>query len=305
MVPEMSVPRKMTTGCAMAAKSCGGKDQMTGIAPLHERDFCRFSELIQEKCGIHIPLSKKSMLEARLQKRLRCLVIPSFDAYGAYLFSQAGMHEELPHLIDVVTTNKSDFFREAAHFEFLAEKIVREFAAAGPGRKLKVWSAGCSTGEEAYTLAMVLSEATGNYSGLGFLILATDISTIVLEKAKLGIYEEEKTVPVPWDLKRKYFMINRDRSKRLVRIVPELRSRVTFMHFNLVDKEFCLAEQKDVIFCRNVIIYFNRATQEKLLGQLCSRLVPGGYLFLGHSETLNGFNLPLIRIDSTIYRKQK
>lgn len=276
---------------------------MIAIAALHERDFYRFSELIRDKSGIHISVSKIHMLEARLQKRLRCLGMSSFADYGAYLFSHLGMREELPLMIDAVTTHKTDFFREALHFEYLAGKVVPEFMTFGARRTLRTWSAGCSTGEEAYTLAMVLCEAVNRCSGFGFTILASDISTIVLEKAKLGIYEEEKTTSVPWELKRKYFMKNRDQNKRLVRIIPELRSMVKFMRFNLAGDEFCLPEQKDVIFCRNVIIYFKRATQEKLLERFCHHLSPGGYLFLGHSETLNGFDLPLVRVDSTIYRK--
>ncbi len=276
-----------------------------GLATLQEREFLRFSELIQARCGIKITLSKKQMLEARLQKRLRCLGMTSFADYGSYLFSPVGLRDELPHMIDVVTTNKTDFFREPVHFEFLGKKIVPEFVSSGSGRKLKVWSAGCSTGEEPYTLAMVLSESFRNYCGFGFSILASDISTIVLDKARLGIYDENRTASIPWEMKRKYFMINRDRNRGLVRITPELRSLVEFMRLNLIDDEFGLPEQMDIIFCRNVIIYFDRPTQEKLLNQFCCYLSPRGYLFLGHSETLSGFDVPLARVESTIYRKQK
>jgi chemotaxis protein methyltransferase CheR len=215
------------------------------------------------------------------------------------------LRDELTHMIDAVTTNKTDFFREPLHFECLGNKIVPEFVSSGTGRKLKVWSAGCSTGEEPYTLAMVLRESFRNYCGFGFSILATDISTIVLEKARLGIYDDNRTASIPWELKRKYFMINRDRNRGLVRITPELRSLVEFMRLNLIDDEFGLTEQKDIIFCRNVIIYFDRPTQEKLLNRLCCHLSPRGYLFLGHSETLSGFDVPLARVESTIYRKQK
>lgn len=281
----------------------GMKSLMYGIAALTDKEFRRFSELIQAKCGIKISASKKQMLEARLHKRLRSLGMTSFPDYCAYLFSREGMDKELILLIDAVTTNKTDFFREPAHFDYLCKKLVPEFMSSGAGRRLRLWSAGCSSGEEPYTLAMVLSECSRNFDGFGFTILATDISTRALEKARQGIYEAERAAPVPWEMKRKYFMTSRDRNKGLVRIVPEVRSLVRFSRLNLVQDDFGLTESKDVIFCRNVIIYFDRPTQEKLLNQFCRHLSPNGYLFLGHSETLSGLEAPLVRVESTIYRK--
>jgi len=274
-----------------------------GFAALTEREFRRFSEFIQAKCGIKISPAKKQMLEARLHKRLRSLGMTSFPDYCAYLFSREGMAKELILLIDAVTTNKTDFFREPAHFDYLSNNIVPEFISSGAVRRLRLWSAGCSSGEEPYTLAMVLSECSRNFEGFGFSILATDISTKVLEKARQGVYEAERAAQVPWEMKRKYFMTNRDRNKRLVRIVPEVRSLIRFDRLNLVDEEFSLTESKDIIFCRNVIIYFDRPTQEKLLNQFCRHLSPNGYVFLGHSETLSGLDVPLVRVESTIYRK--
>ncbi|TLN05282.1 chemotaxis protein CheR [bacterium] len=271
---------------------------------MNGRDFDRLSELIQARCGIRITASKKLMLESRLRRRLRSLGMSSFSEYCAYLFSPGGMRDELVKMIDEVTTNTTSFFREPVHFEYLGRKIVPEFISARAGRKLKVWSAGCSSGEEPYTLEMVLSESFPDCSASGIPILATDICTRVLEKARLGIYEDERTASVPWEFKRKYFMTNRDRNKGLVRIVPELRRLVRFRTLNLVDDDFCLAEQWDVIFCRNVIIYFDRSTQERLIRKLCTHLSPGGHLFLGHSETLTGLDVPLVRVESTIYRKQ-
>jgi chemotaxis protein methyltransferase CheR len=282
----------------------GGEPLPYRLATLNMREFVRISELIQARCGIKLSAPKKKMLESRLQKRLRCLGMTSFAVYCSYLFSPEGMAGELVHMIDAVTTNKTDFFREPVHFEYLDRKVVPEFAAFGAGRNLKVWSAGCSTGEEPYTLAMVLSESFAPYCGRGFSILATDICTGALEKAKTGIYEEDRTNPVPMEMKRKYFLRHRDRSKGLVRVTPELRSMVRFQRLNLVEDNLDLPGSKDIIFCRNVIIYFDRPTQEKLLNRLCSHLSPKGYLFLGHSETLNGFDLPLARMESTIYRKQ-
>jgi chemotaxis protein methyltransferase CheR len=275
-----------------------------GIATLTDTEFRRFSAFIQAKCGINISAAKKQMLEARLHKRLRSLCMTSFPEYCAYLFSREGLDKELIPMIDAVTTNKTDFFREPAHFDYLSRKIVPDFVSSGAGRRLRLWSAGCASGEEPYTLAMVLSECSRGLDGFGFSILATDISTRALEKARQGIYEDERAAPVPWELKRKYFMTNRDRKKGLVRIVPELRSLVRFSRLNLVDDDFGLTESKDVIFCRNVIIYFDRPTQEKLLNQFCRHLSPNGHIFLGHSETLSGLDAPLVRVESTIYRKQ-
>ena len=279
-------------------------------AVLSERDFKRLSKFIHSECGIKMPDSKKTMLESRLQKRLRCLKLASFTEYCDYLFSPQGIENELVHMIDVVTTNKTDFFREPGHFDYLAQKALPELIAlhgAGIRKELTVWSAGCSTGEEPYTLAIVLSEFAERCPGFKFryLILATDISTEVLEKAKHGIYEHDKVDPLPPGMKKKYLLRGKNKSSGLVRIAPELRSKVRFRRLNFLEGDFGMREHMDIIFCRNVIIYFDRPTQEKLLSRFCSHLGPGGYIFMGHSETLHGMNLPLLQVAPTIYRKQK
>jgi chemotaxis protein methyltransferase CheR len=273
------------------------------IKPMSEREFMNLRELIQTQCGIKMPPVKKIMLEARLQKRLRRLGITSFRAYLEHLFESPAGKEEVVHMIDAVTTNKTDFFREPAHFSYLVEKILPEFMRAEGEKALMIWSAGCSSGEEPYTMAMVLSEFRKKHPEFRFSILATDISTKVLEKARMGIYDQERVAPVPSDLKRKCIMRSKEQSKGLVRIVPELRTLIRFQRVNLMDDYCALSEPADVIFCRNVIIYFERATQERLLWRLCCSLKPGGYLFLGHSETMHGFDLPLARVVSTVYRK--
>ncbi|KJU86369.1 chemotaxis protein-glutamate methyltransferase CheR, partial [Candidatus Magnetobacterium bavaricum] len=149
---------------------------------------------------------------------------------------------------------------------------------------MMVWSAGCSTGEEPYTLAMVLSDFSEK-NGLDFMIIATDISTKVLDKAKSGIYEEERVIPVSTQMKKKYLLRSKDKSKGLVRIVPELRELIRFRRLNFMDSDFGFRETMDVIFCRNVVIYFDKKTQERLLNQFARYLARGGYLFMGHSET--------------------
>jgi len=273
---------------------------------LSNPDFSRFGELIHSTCGIKMPPQKKSMLEARLRKRLRSLGMQSFEEYSAFVFSDRGMQEELVNLIDVVTTNKTDFFREAAHFDFLSEvalpRLLNSYGA-GVQRPLRVWSAGCSTGEEPYTLAMVLSEYAATVPGFDFTIHGTDISTQVLEKARFGVYRQERVEPVPEALKKKYLLRSRDPEKGLVRVAPELRAKVQFRRLNFMDGDFGLREPIDIIFFRNVMIYFERSQQVPLLERFCSCLPPGRYLFTGHSESLHGMGLPLVQVAPAVYRK--
>ncbi len=267
-----------------------------GMATLSHRDFSRLKGFIYAECGIKITDAKKTMLEARLQKRLRKLDLASFSQYCDYLFSPKGIEEELTDMINQVTTNKTDFFREPAHFAYLTGEVLPKIARIK--RTVVVWSAGCSSGEEAYTLAMVLKEFGGD-----FVILATDISTRVLDKAKLAVYDEERIDPIPPELKKKYLMASKDRVKKLYRITPDLRAHVRFRRLNFMDDDFGFREPIDVIFCRNVIIYFDKPTQEKLLNKFYHCLSPHGYLFMGHSETLFGMDVPLIQAAPTIYRK--
>jgi chemotaxis protein methyltransferase CheR len=214
------------------------------------------------------------------------------------------MQAELIHLIDVVTTNKTDFFREPGHFSYLVEKALPELTARGDGgRPLLVWSAGCSTGEEPYTLAIVLSEYALSHPGFRFRILATDISTTVLAKAEMGVYSDDTVNPVLSALRRKYFMRSRDARSDRMRVVPELRRLVEFRRLNFMDDDFGIADKADAIFCRNVIIYFDRPTQERILRKLAHHLVPRGYMFVGHSETLHDMDLPLAPVAPALYRR--
>jgi chemotaxis protein methyltransferase CheR len=277
-----------------------------GTVNMTDQEFRRFSSLIYQVCGIRMPPSKKTMLESRLQKRLRVLNMSSFRQYADLLFSEEGLEKELAEMVNVVTTNKTEFFREPAHYNFLVQSAlpgILEAGGGGAGKVINIWSAGCSTGEEPYTLAMILAEHTAHAPGMNFSILATDISTTVLDKARLGIYFEEHIAAVPPQYRRKYFLKSKDKSKALVRVVPELRSLVTFSYLNFMDAEFCVSKRHDIIFCRNVIIYFDKQTQKHVLGNIYNHLVPGGYLFLGHSETLSGMDIPLVQVASTIYRK--
>jgi chemotaxis protein methyltransferase CheR len=268
-------------------------------------DFRRLSEFIHAHCGIKMPAGKRTMLEGRLRKRLHSLGMDCFSKYCDYLLSPGGMATERIHMIDVVTTNKTDFFREPAHFDYLTQMVLPELAARGFGNrnKLNAWSAGCSSGEEAYTLAMVLNEFAEHTPNLNFSILATDISTKVLDKARRAVYEHDRISPVPMFMRKKYLLRSKNKEYDLVRIVPELRSTIRFQRLNFMEDEFGISEKMALIFCRNVLIYFDKPTQEHVLSRLCRHLVPGGYLFTGHSETLQGMDLPLINVATTVYRR--
>ena len=269
-------------------------------------DFNKLSNFIQARLGIKMPAVKKGMIESRLRKRLKSLNMKFYSHYCDYLFSPEGVEKELPHFIDEVTTNKTDFFREPKHFTCLVERILPGMTAVrGPGmkKKLMVWSCACSQGDEPYTLAMVLSEYAGVSPGFDFSILATDISNRVLETAQKGIYDVSEIAPVPMELRKKYLLRSRDKSRALVRIVPELRKKVAFRRLNLMDKEFGIGQKMDIIFCRNVTIYFDNRTTEQLLIKLCNQLVTGGFIFMGHSEFLDCKRLPLVAVAPTVYQK--
>ncbi|MBW2596569.1 MAG: protein-glutamate O-methyltransferase [Deltaproteobacteria bacterium] len=274
---------------------------------MSNREFKRFSEFVYARCGIKMPPAKKTMLTARLLKRLRDLELTSYKEYYEYINTPEGRSKELVKMIDVVTTNKTEFFREAEHFDFLAKSALPALVGsrqARSRRRLNIWSAGCSSGEESYTLAMVLAEFFSITQPLNrFSILATDISTQILATAKKAIYRKETVEPVPVMLQQKYLLRGKDSQKDLCRVVPELRHCITFRHLNFMDKDFGIRPKMDIIFCRNVVIYFDRQTQIKLFEKFYNQLVPGGYLFIGHSESLHGINERFQNVATTVYRK--
>lgn len=274
---------------------------------MSDREFKRFSEFIYAQCGIKLPPAKKTMLTARLLKRLRDLGLSSYGEYYDYVSSPDGRSKELARMIDVVTTNKTDFFREAEHFDFLAKNALPALVGSKRGgirRRMNIWSAGCSSGEEPYTLAMVLAEFFSTTQQLNrFAILATDISTQILATAKKAVYPKEMVEPVPVMWRQKYLMRGKNSQKEFCRVVPELRHCITFCHLNLMNKDFGIRVRMDIIFCRNVVIYFDRQTQRKLFERFYDQLVPGGYLFIGHSESLHGINERFQNVATTVYRK--
>jgi chemotaxis protein methyltransferase CheR len=267
-------------------------------------DLGRLRSLIYAQSGINLGPDKRTMLELRLRPRLRSLTLNSYREYCEYVFSGQGQRDELIHLLDAITTNKTDFFREPGHFDYLTKKALPEMMQENRGgRPLLLWSAGCSSGEEPYTLSMVLSEYANTHPGMRFKVLATDLCTTVLAKASRGVYNAVEADPLPKDLRLKYFLRSRDRESNELRVVPELRELVEFRRLNFMDSDYRIAEKADAIFCRNVIIYFDRPTQEQILKKLAQQLAPGGYLFLGHSETLHGLDVALTPMGPAAYRK--
>jgi len=270
--------------------------------------FNRFSVYIHDEMGIKMSENKRVMLQARLQKRIRALKLPSFQAYHDYLFSPAGHKNELADFVHEVTTNKTDFFREPNHFTYLIDQALPTLFREGRSmfhNPLRVWSSACSTGEEPYTLAMFLHDYGTRNQGFSYTVLATDISTTVLREAQKAIYDERRIAPVPAPMKKKYILRSKNKESQEVRIVPELRSHVEFRWTNLKAPKLAATEKMDVIFCRNVIIYFDQPTQELVLNNLCNHLLPGGFVFMGHSENLNGLRIPLTQVAPTIYRKSR
>ena len=273
-----------------------------GTDRMSTRNFRRLAGFIFDYSGIKMPESKKTMLEGRLRRRLRATGTRTLDEYCDRLFADGGLDKEGLHLINAVTTNKTDFFREPVHFTYLRERILPELARHGI-RSIRAWSAACSTGPEPYTIAMVLDDYAASESGPSYGILATDLDTEVLATARAGIYPAELVEPVPAPLLRKYVMTSRNPARRDIRMVPALRSAIGFARLNLMDDRYPVGDPMHLIFCRNVLIYFDKPTQRKVVSQLVDCLAPGGHLFLGHSESIAGLDLPLTQVANTVFKR--
>jgi chemotaxis protein methyltransferase CheR len=277
---------------------------MDGLDHLSGRDFQRLARFIQDYSGIKMPVTKKTMVEGRLRKRVGAGGFANFNEYCRHLFDDGGMDTECLALIDAVTTNKTEFFREPDHFRVLVELALPSLLAERRnGSLIKVWSTASSIGAEPYTLAMVLADQSRQGASFRFSILGTDISTKVLKTASIGIYPEEMIAPVPMDMRKRYLLRSKKGARGLVRIVPDLRRMVQFGRLNLMDESYPVDRGLDIIFCRNLLIYFDKPTQQAVLTRLCDHLRPGGYLFLGHSESLAGFGLPLQSVGTTVFRR--
>lgn len=274
---------------------------INSLIEISKWEFDRLGSFIMSQYGIKMPASKRIFLQCRLQKRLKDLNIDNFGDYSEFLFSPQGLEVEMPMMIDAISTNTTDFFRESHHFDFLLTQGLDQYCNR-TGTGISAWSAGCATGEEPYTLAMIMKEYSGK-KHIEFDIMATDISQSVLLHAAMGIYSEDKIQSIPEAYRKKYLMKGLGSYANKVRISSEIREKISFRSFNLKGNDFKSLHQFDIIFCRNVLIYFERNVQEEVLRNLCDKLLPKGYLFLGHSESIAGMDLPLIPIRPTVFQK--
>jgi len=251
------------------------------------KDFLMISSYIERNVGIRLPKTKMIMVQSRLIKRLIAVELPSFNEYVKFVFSPSGK-SEIHNMINVITTNKTDFFRELAHFEFLSKNIIGKY------NSLKIWSAGCSTGEEPYSVATHLAA-----NNTGFNIYANDISKTALEKAKAGIYSENSVKPLPSYILKKYFTKNNN--EYLVN--DEIKKCIDFSYINLIDDIYNLPKDFDIIFFRNVLTYFDKENKIKVLNKMANHLKTNGYLILGLSENILWNGLPYKNLGYSIYQK--
>jgi chemotaxis protein methyltransferase CheR len=262
---------------------------------LKENEFLQFRDLIYRIAGISMAPSKKPLIVSRLAKRLRYYGLSSYGEYFKMISATAG-HSELQMAVDLLTTNETHFFREPKHFDFLRHSIL---PMRKPGRTLRIWSAACSSGEEPYSIAMLLDEVLGIAP---WEIVASDLSMLVLEKARIGLYPMERMPEIPRHYLSNYCLKGTGTQEGTLLIESKLRERVQFMQHNLTEAPPKLAEF-DVIFLRNVMIYFDQDTKRQVVSRLMSKLRPGGYFMVGHSETLNGINDEVRLVQPAIYLK--
>lgn len=275
--------------------------QVSG-ARLSRATFQKFSAYLKDACGLMLPDSKATMLEGRLRKRLAANHLTSFEDYLAYIHSPEGDAQEVPILLDIATTHKTHFFRERPHFDLLQTRLLPQIMKQRAS--LEIWSAGCSSGEEVYTLAMLLDafKCTHNLSTTVH-ILGTDISRGILQVAANGVFPAERAADIPQTLRKRYLLKSRDPQKGTIRIVPDLRKQTSFGVFNLISNQRAGTRPWPIIFCRNVLIYFERAMQLDVIGKLRDQLEPGGYLFIGHSESTLNAVAGLEYVAPAVYRR--
>jgi chemotaxis protein methyltransferase CheR len=263
--------------------------------------------MITEKYGIKMSAEKKIMFQARLQRRLRELDIKSFDEYARRLFTTEHDSVEISILADYISTNKTEFFREKEHFQFITVHVLQEIFCEKQTNsffQLKLWSAGCSSGQEAYSMAITLEEfmRLRNFR-FDYSIVATDISGRMLKTARQAVYPMSQVEEIPLEVKKRYFLKSKSLIDQKVRIVKNLRDRVKPAYLNLMDNVYVLDTQFDLIFLRNTLIYFEHQIQQQVLTKILDKLKIGGYLFIGHSESLINMNLPISSIAPSVYVK--
>ncbi len=266
-----------------------------------QRDFDFLRQLSNQRTGIVVTDDKFDMFYSRLARRVRALGLTSFAEYCDYLEHPAN-DDEITELVNALTTNLTSFFRENHHFAFLAKEVLPDYVQRNrASRRLRIWSAGCSTGEEPYSLSMVLAEEERLLRGWDVEILASDIDSNVVEHARAGIYAGSRVEGLSQARLKAFFQKGRGRQQGKVRVRDVLRRPIRYRLINLMDR--LPVEPQDVIFCRNVIIYFDKETKRSLLDKFADALVDGGYLFVGHSESLHQVTDRFQLIGNTVYRK--
>ncbi len=274
---------------------------------LSDKDYLEIAEFVHRTAGINLKDGKKELMRTRLSKRMRTLEFRSFKEYFRYVMNDR-TGEEIVFLLDALATNLTSFFREPQHFQFMAKKMLPELEARlRPlnSRRLRIWSAACSSGEEPYTIAMVVLENSPYFAQSNdFKILATDLSTKVLTMAKQGLYGPERVRDIPPQTLAKFFTrVDTGRGERMYQVSEQMRRLIAFRRFNLMDP-LPFKGPVDLIFCRNVMIYFDKETIAALVDKYYRVLGPGGYLFIGHSESLSGFKHPFKYVAPCIYLKE-
>ena len=270
---------------------------LIGIS-LSEKQFNYVRNMIYRIAGIKLQSGKEEMVKARLMKRLRVLGISSYEKYLDFVEKDTSK-TELTHLVDVLTTNKTDFFREQQHFDFLSQQIIPKLDKHG---KFRIWSAGCSSGEEPYTIAMLLREELPNVDMYDIRILATDVSSRMVERVRQAQYDKKTLNDVAPLYRNKYFISPNGKSEGSYRIRDDVRNMVRVARLNLM-QPWPMQGPFDIIFCRNVMIYFDKETQEKLINRYWEMLPPGGYLFVGHSESMAGISHKFQYVQPAVYIK--
>jgi len=266
-----------------------------------KKDFTFLSNIIHERTGIVVSDDKFNMFYSRLSRRVRSLKLTSFKEYCAVVRDDSEGNET-SELINAITTNLTAFFRENHHFEYLSDTVFPELAQKNPDRSIKIWSAGCSTGEEPYSLAITLKESP-LLANWNLELKATDLDSNVVATASRGVYSMSRVEGMTKNRLKRWFFKGAGKQQGLVKVKPELNKMIEFGQLNLMDN--WSQEPQDVIFCRNVIIYFNKETKAKLVEKYANSLKPGGYLFIGHSESLYKITDRFELIGNTIYRKIK
>ena len=268
---------------------------------LSDRDLKAVSQLVYEKSGITLHRGKRALVLARLQRRVRQGGFATFEQYLTHVTSDP-TGDELTALIDAIATNHTAFFRELPHFEFLRTVVLPPLAARSAVSQIIGWSASCSSGEEPYTIAMTCIDQFGDLASRRVRLLGSDLSTKVLQMAKAGVYRLDQVENVPYETLRKHFEKGLGTQHGTVRLSPDVRQMVEFRQINLLEPPL-FASGFDFIFCRNVMIYFDATVQQRVVAHLERRLAPGGYLFIAHSESLDGISHGLTRVAPAVYRK--